>query len=246
MGIVIESQTFIGVAEGASGTARVWLPPGFTLTGGGAYNPGHAELASLSACCPLRDEAGRYTGWLAAASGNASVAVYAVGMRMFSDGVPLPIEQQVFCASSALVADPGVSVRLGDGWIGTGGGAQDNHASASAIQALVSNTGRGRTCNHPLLGADGQIVGWSASGKSRDGALGARVSAYVVGIRTPPGIELDAATLAAFLRPALPAHSALSALPGPGAGAGAETGGVPGQPASVGTRLAECRPVNAA
>ena len=41
--------------------------------------------------------------------------------------LPVEIEQQVFCATSALVANPGVSVKLAPGWIGTGGGAQDRH-----------------------------------------------------------------------------------------------------------------------
>ena len=172
MGIVIESQTFIGVATGATGArAEVWLPPGFTLTGGGAYHAGAGQAPDLTACCPIRNEEGQYTGWAVAgrsgAGDNAPLAVYAVGIRIVMDGAPLKVDQQVFCATSALVADPGVTVRLGLGWIGTGGGAQDNHASALNAGMVTSH--------YPLLSADGQINGWSASARAHEGECDAPV-----------------------------------------------------------------------
>ena len=198
MGIVIESQTFVGVASSDAGSrAQVWLPAGFTLTGGGAFDLGRGEASTLTACCPTRDEDGKYTGWAAAGScGEAPMAVYAVGIRILKDGVPVRIDQQVFCATSALVSDPGVTVRLGAGWIGTGGGAQDNHACAVNANLV--------TANYPLLGADGQICGWSASARAGEAAASARVTAFVVGIRTVPPIALDAKILASCLRPAFP------------------------------------------
>ncbi len=200
MGIVIESQTFIGVARGGNGArAQVWLPPGFTLTGGGVYDTGSGKPSVLSASCPVRDEDGHYTGWMAAGTAlpDAPLAVYAVGIRIVKDGVPVRVEQQVFCATSALASDPGVTVRLGAGWIGTGGGAQDNHAIAVHPHA--------ETVNYPLLGAAGQVLGWSASTRTADAIAQARVSAFVVGIRTSPQVAIDAATLAACLRPSFPA-----------------------------------------
>lgn len=213
MGIVIESQTFIGVATGATGSrAEVWLPPGFTLTGGGAYDLGRGNATTLTACCPLRDEDGNYTGWAAAGSnGGAPMGVYAVGIRILKDGVPVRIDQQVFCATSALVADPGVTVRLGLGWIGTGGGAQDNFASAV--------NGNMVTSNYPLLGHDGQICGWSAGAKVHDENRCARVTAFVIGIKTVPQVALDARVLADCLRPSFPQAPCVPAPGGMSAGA---------------------------
>lgn len=191
MAIVIESYAFVGVATRATGpTAQVWLPPGFTLTGGGAYDLGRGPANLLTASYPTRNRKGTYTGW--AAGGRdagfvdpAPLAVYAIGIRILRDGEPVEIEQQVFCATSALVSEPGVSVKLGAGWIGTGGGAQDNVANPADTSMLASS--------HPLLGPDGAICGWSASGQA--GESQARVSAFVIGVRAPEGIALTASVL---------------------------------------------------
>ena len=190
MGIVIESYAFIGVANGASGaSAQVWLPPGYTLTGGGAYDLDREVADVLTSSYPTRNQSGVYTGWAAAGRDNKAgntdpLAVYAIGIRILKDGVAVPIEQQVFAATSALVNDPGVSVKLGAGWIGTGGGAQDNYATA--------RNGAMRTSSYPLIGADGKICGWSAIGKDLNAEELARVTAFVIGIRPGADVSLDA------------------------------------------------------
>ena len=190
MGILIESYAFVGVATRATGpTAQVWLPPGFTLTGGGAYDMGRGTSNTLTACYPTRNQSGVYTGWAAAGrdfglADPVPLAVYAIGIRITRDGEPVEIEQQVFSATSALVSDPGVSVKLGAGWIGTGGGAQDNYATPVNGNML--------TASYPLIGADGNICGWSASGREHDAADQARVTAFVIGIRTGPEVALEA------------------------------------------------------
>ena len=190
MSIVIETYAFVGVATRATGPkAQVWLPPGYTLTGGGAYDLGRGPGSVLTAAYPTRNQHGVYTGWAAAGrdvglDDPAPLAVYAIGLRILRDGVPVPIEQQVFCATSALVNDPGVSVKLGAGWIGTGGGAQDNYANPASSNML--------TDSYPQIGPDGRICGWTATGKDFDYVDGARVTAYVIGIKPIPGIKLDA------------------------------------------------------
>ncbi len=110
--------------------------------------------------------------------------MYAIGVKVTRGGVPVAVEQAVFCASSALVAEPGVCARLGAGWIGTGGGAQDSCAGPDGVNALTSS--------HPLLGADGKICGWSAAGKGQSSIEQARVTAFVIGIRGAEGVALDA------------------------------------------------------
>lgn len=193
MSIVIETYAFVGVATRASGPkAQVWLPPGYTLTGGGAYDLGQGPGNVLSASYPMRNQNGQYTGW--AASGRetgrddaAPLAVYAIGMRILKDGQPVAVEQQVFCATSALVNNPGVSVKLGAGWIGTGGGAQDNFVNPLGGNMLTES--------FPMMGPDGAICGWTATGKDLGMADGARVTAFVIGIKPIPGITLDASII---------------------------------------------------
>ena len=189
-GIVIESYAFIGVATRASGpTAQVWLPPGYTLTGGGAYDMGRGPSNIITACYPTRNQDGVYSGWAAAGrdfglTDPVPLAVYAIGVRVSCNGVPVKIDQQVFSATSALVSEPGVSVKLAPGWIGTGGGAQDNYASPVNGNML--------TDSYPMIGDDGAICGWSASGRDPDAADQARVTAFVIGIRSVGEVSLAA------------------------------------------------------
>ena len=185
MEIVIESYAAIGVANGAGGEqAQVWLPPGYTLTGGGAYDLGRGAANVLASCYPIRNQEGVYNGWAAAGREPFPLAVYAIGIKVTRGGLPVRVEQSVFCASSALVGEPGVSARLGAGWIGTGGGAQDNCAGAAGANVLTSSCA--------LIGADGKICGWTASGKDTSAAEQARVTAFVIGIRGADGVALDA------------------------------------------------------
>jgi hypothetical protein len=185
MEIEIESYAAIGVSSRTTGEhAQVWLPPGYTLTGGGAYDLGRGSANPLTSCYPIRNQEGVYHGWAAAGRDPVPLAVYAIGIKVTRGGVPVEIEQSVFCASSALVAEPGVSARLGAGWIGTGGGAQDSCAGTAGSNAL--------TASHPLIGADGKICGWSATGKDCSEAQQARVTAFVIGIRGAHGLALNA------------------------------------------------------
>jgi hypothetical protein len=185
MEIVIESYAAIGISGSATGeVAKVWLPPEYTLTGGGAYDLGSGPSNALTSCFPIRNQDGEYSGWAAAGCEPYPMSVYAIGIKVTRDGVPIKVEQQVFAASSALVANPGVSVRLGSGWVGTGGGAQDNCAGPGSTNVL--------TASYPLLGLDGKICGWSASGSNATPEELARVTAFVIGIRGGDGVALDA------------------------------------------------------
>lgn len=185
MDIRIESYAAIGVADVAAGApAQAWLPPGYTLTGGGAFDLGEGASNLLASSYPVRNQDGAYRGWAAAGREPFPLAVYAVGIRVTRGGAPVQVEQQVFCATSALVAEPGVTARLGRGWIGTGGGALDNCAGPGGGAVLTSS--------YPLIGPDGQICGWGAAGKDPAMAEQARVSAFVIGIRGTDGVTLKA------------------------------------------------------
>jgi len=185
MDVVIESYAAVAVASQADGPqAHAWLPPGYTLTGGGAYDLGQGQANVLNSCYPIRDADGNYTGWAAGGREPFPLAVYAIGIKVTRGGQPVRVEQQVFAATSALVSEPGVSARLGAGWIGTGGGAKDNCAGGTGQNAL--------TASFPLIGADGKICGWGATGKDPGSSDQARVTAFVIGIRGADGVDIDA------------------------------------------------------
>ena len=184
MEIVIESYAAIGVSSGAGEQAQVWLPPGYTLTGGGAYDLGRSSANVVTSCHPIRNQDGVYHGWTADGRDPLPLAVYAIGIRVTRDGVPIRVEQSVFCASSALSSEPGVCARLGPGWIGTGGGALDNCVGPGVANVLTSS--------YPLIGPDGKICGWSAAGKQTSASEQARVTAFVIGVRGADGVALDA------------------------------------------------------
>ncbi|UUZ54699.1 hypothetical protein LP419_01090 [Massilia sp. H-1] len=48
------------------------------------------------------------------------------------------------------------------------------------------------TSSYPLIGRDGKISGWGATGKDLSDAGQARVTAFVIGIRGTQGVEFDA------------------------------------------------------
>lgn len=186
MDVVIESFAAVAVADSTSGgMAQAWLPEGYTLTGGGAYDLGGGAVNVLSSCYPVRDHRGVYQGWAAAGREPQPLAVYAIGIKVTRDGMPVRLEQQVFCATSALVGEPGVAARLGAGWVGTGGGAQDNCAGGAAGANVL-------TSSYPLIGRDGKISGWGASGKDGSQAGEGRVTAFVIGVRGTDGVVLEA------------------------------------------------------
>lgn len=185
MDVVIESFAAVAVAGNVAGEqGRAWLPDGYTLTGGGAYDLGGGATNVLSSCYPIRGADGAYRGWAASGREAFPLAVYAIGIRVTRGGQPVPVEQQVFCASSATVGEPGVAARLGAGWIGTGGGAQDHCVGPASTNVLTSS--------YPLIGRDGKISGWGATGKDLSDAGQARVTAFVIGIRGTEGVEFDA------------------------------------------------------
>ncbi|SHG97494.1 hypothetical protein [Massilia sp. CF038] len=185
MDVVIESFAAVAMAGNLPGEqAAAWLPDGYTLTGGGAYDLGGGATNVLSSCYPVRDGDGVYKGWAASGREPFPLAVYAIGIKVTRGGRPVPVEQQVFCATSAMVGEPGVSARLGAGWIGTGGGARDNCAGPGAVNVLTSS--------YPLIGRDGKISGWGATGRDLADTGQARLTAFVIGIRGTEGVEFDA------------------------------------------------------
>lgn len=223
MDVLIESFAAVAVADSTTGAqAQAWLPPGYTLTGGGAYDLGGGATNILSSCYPVRDASGVYKGWTAAGREPFPLAVYAIGIKVTRGGRPVHIEQQVFCATSAMVGEPGVSARLAPGWVGTGGGAQDNCAGPASANVLTSS--------YPLIGRDGTIAGWGASGKDGSEQGQARITAFVIGVRGTEGVELDARIIrnASLLTGFPSAHVRAPAGPAVMVGGGALRG-TPGQ-----------------
>jgi hypothetical protein len=187
MAIVIESYAFVGISlPAAHPEAQVWLPPGYTLTGGGAFDLWQGNGNLLTASYPIRQsEDGPYNGWAAAGKDHiepesAVLAVYAIGIKITNNGQPVSIQQQVASATGPTVAHPEVTVNLPDGWIGTGGGAIDNYGSGA---------GNMLTASYPVL-TNGKVTGWTGMGKDHIQADPSTITAFVIGIQVPT-ITLD-------------------------------------------------------
>lgn len=126
MGIHIESKVFrrTSLVE-QHPTMDVFLDPGYTLTGGGAWidydEPGNLLVQSY----PVQGRDGKWCGWMANGkdawvSSKASITTYAIGIKITKDGEVVPVEQTVFMSESPKVELPNAPEH--DGWVAVGGG----------------------------------------------------------------------------------------------------------------------------
>ncbi len=128
MGIEIESKVFFRTSLlGQHPTMEVFIDPGYTLTGGGAWidyeDPGNLLVESY----PLQVNGGIWSGWKAQGkdiwvSSKATITVYAIGIKVLKNGEMLPIEQTVFISETAKAELPNSPEN--NGWVGVGGGAK--------------------------------------------------------------------------------------------------------------------------
>ena len=142
------------------------LPPGFMLTGGGAFVDYTGSGNLLTASFPNSS-----SSWEARSKDHdiadpARITAYAIGLRSRT-GVAL--QGIVQSATGAVAQHPMTQVALAPGWTLSGGGAIDNW----------SGNGNLLTASYPL----GQS--WLAAGKDHLHASPASITAFVIGIRTP-------------------------------------------------------------
>jgi hypothetical protein len=126
MGIEIESKVFFRTSLlEQHPTMEVFIDPGYTLTGGGAWidyeEPGNLLVDSY----PLQINGGIWSGWKALGKdiwicSKATITVYAIGIKVMKDGEIVPIEQTVFTSETAKAELPDTPDH--DGWVGVGGG----------------------------------------------------------------------------------------------------------------------------
>lgn len=104
---------------------EVFIDPGYTLTGGGAWieyeEPGNLLVESY----PLQIRDGIWCGWRAHGkdiwiSSKALITVYAIGIKVIKDGEVVPIEQTVFTSDTPKAELPATPDH--DGWVAVGGG----------------------------------------------------------------------------------------------------------------------------
>ncbi len=126
MGIEIESKVFsrTSLLE-QHPTMEVFIDPGYTLTGGGAWieyeEPGNLLVQSY----PIQCRDGKWSGWKAYGkdaweSSKAIITTYAIGIKVTKDGELIPIEQMVFYSDTTKSELP--STPDHDGWVAVGGG----------------------------------------------------------------------------------------------------------------------------
>lgn len=126
MGIEIESKVFFRKSLlDQHPTMEVFIEPGYTLTGGGAWieyeEPGNLLIESY----PLQIMGGVWSGWRAGGkdiwvSSKATITVYAIGIKVTKDGQVVPIEQTVFVSETAKAELPNPPDH--EGWVAVGGG----------------------------------------------------------------------------------------------------------------------------
>lgn len=197
------SFTAINVCSSTSHPeASVWLPPGYTLTGGGAWDVWDTGFTGasgnlLTACCPIQASGSSlYTGWYAAGKDHltpspAPLVVAAIGIMVLdSNGNPVPISQLVTQSTSAAAAHPTATAEAPSGYLCTGGGAQDNYGSG---------VGNMLTGSYPTI-SNGVITGWTATGKDQIDSDPCTITAYAIGISVP-NVTLSVSIASATSRP---------------------------------------------
>jgi hypothetical protein len=133
------------------------LPPGFVLTGGGAFVDYKGAGNMLTASFPHKSAAGLWDGWEAHSKDHqitdpAQLTAYAIGIRLKS-GAP-GVKNTVAPHFSNSAAAPTTSVPLPDGFTLTGGGAFDkfsgagNMLTASGPDPSNGNVWKARGADH--------------------------------------------------------------------------------------------------
>lgn len=185
----IDQRVFIESSEPTNHPrAQVWVPPEYTLTGGGAIALWGGAGSLLTASYPIRKEGERdYRGWEASAKDHrvadpSPLVVYAVGIRILSDGSPVKFDQDVVQATSQQsVGHPKVSASLNNAEsVLTGGGA-----------IVHSRTGAGNllTASFPVSPDGGSTyTGWEAHSKDHVLPDPATITVYAIGIELPAAL----------------------------------------------------------
>ena len=170
--------------------ATAWLPPGYTLTGGGAWDlwtgTGNLLTASYPVQAPGAPTNANYTGWCAAGlnaqnSTPAALAVFAIGIQVLNNGAPVTINQSVTQSTGQQAAHPTATALVTANFTGTGGGAIDNYGTGA---------GNMLTGSYPQISAAGDITGWIATGKDQVQSDPSTITAYAIGIQIP-NVDFD-------------------------------------------------------
>jgi vibriolysin len=148
------------------------LPPGFILTGGGAFVDYHGAGNMLTGSFPHQSSAHVWDGWEARSkdhqiSDPSPITAYAIGIRLRS-GLP-SVGNQVISTLSKNVNHPSATACLGAGFHLTGGGAFDDWHGAGNLL----------TASAPDLTSDSC---WIARGKDLFESSPAVIHAFAIGI----------------------------------------------------------------
>lgn len=144
--------------------AVVFLPDGYTLTGGGAFVDWHGAGNLLTASFPNSDRSWEARSKDHQTSDPSRITAYVIGVRPRSGN----LRNIINSATGASAAHPSAQVCLDPGWILSGGGALDQWDGFGNL--LTASFPQG-TC-------------WFAAGKDHLVSSPGAVTAYAIGIRT--------------------------------------------------------------
>jgi hypothetical protein len=141
------------------------LPPGYVLTGGGAFVNWHGAGNLLTASFPSSDNSWEARSKDHDISDPAQITAYAIGIRPRTTANH--VKHIIKSAKGAVAAHPSATVCLDPGWTLSGGGALDQWTGAGNLLTASYPNG---TC-------------WNAAGKDHVDPSPAAITAYVIGIQ---------------------------------------------------------------
>jgi len=149
-------------------SAVVTLPPGYIMTGGGAFVDWTGDGNLLTASFPSGDSSWEARSKDHEVSDPARITSYVIGIKNRDPRVV--VEHIIQSATSSVEAHPKVDAPLDPGWTLSGAGARDNWTGAGNLLTTVL----------PLA------LGCRAKGKDHLESDPASLTAFVIGIRVKP------------------------------------------------------------
>ena len=176
--------------EESRSTASASLPPGYTMTGGGAVTSPDTIGILLSASFPAGATTWEARAHDHTAKASGTLTAYVIGIKAKKGETP---KSQVWPATSTSQPHPSCNASIPSGWWLTGGGAQ----TQSDINLL--------TASFPF-----DLLTWRAEAKDHIVPSPTTVTVYAIGMKPGPGSSFSPAEMT-YAYPSFPGRYALAA-----------------------------------
>ena len=161
--VLIKSETSDPAAHPQAVAA---LPPGYTMTGGGAFVDWKGAGNLLTASFPTSDSSWEARGKDHDVPDVAAITSFVIGIKHRTTAIQ--VKHLIQHATSGFAAHPTAKVSLDSTWTLTGGGALDQWSGGGNLL----------TASFPMSNST-----WSCSGKDHVVSSPATITAYAIGVR---------------------------------------------------------------